>query len=244
MGYLEYVPSFVASDNVDGVGILDISVSLFDTFFLYEFDVSLASDICANTMKMGINPSVTHAFDDISLSYCKIKDGAISDRYIDQTIHKDILRRASHEITGAYSALDIFTNETEMKHMIADADISFSIGFNAILHDASNVGLLTRAEYQALSNENIEIKGLLHTSDLLICFILDSESDNSVAYDMLQNKMTEAYMSNGNNFPIRISLGFSVGQYVALQIQYNPVAHSYFNTQLGSTSYKCLLKMC
>lgn len=241
MGYLEYVASFNGLDSVDAIGSLDVSASLFSSLFSYQFDVSYATDICANTMKMGVNSSSIDIFNDISLSHTILKSGQICADYVDQHIYKDAIRRISYQFTGAHSAADIFTNEEEMVTIVRESDISFADGFNGILSNVSNLGLKTRAQYSSLTDLNA--KGLYTICDKLLCFTIDSNVDNTAGYQILQSAMTQAYQNNGNSFPININFGFSAGQYVGVRMSYEPNPDNPNCFQFDPISYKCLLRL-
>lgn len=244
MGYLESILQLSGLSDVSAVCTLDISASTFENIYEYELDVSHATDICASTLKIGVSDlSASPPFNNILFSESICKAGHSNTHYEDQRVFKDVIRRVSYEIIGSYSATDIYTNEGALSLQVKNEDVSLCDKFNSIISTTSSLGLKTRQEYEQLTS-NQDAQQLYALGDKLLGLILDGSQNDPISFSTLETKMTSAYQNSGNTLPIRVKIGFPVGTYIGVRIEYHPSGNTNnLYSNFTPISYKCLMKM-
>ena len=233
-------------EDVSAIAIIDVSLSVFNNLFAFQSDSDSIDDLNSTDMTYGVNlnsSDLSYVFKDISYSFATVVENQINSYYSDQEIYNDFIRNLAFQITGGYSGVDLFTNESALTQGVQNMDASFQDTFQLILdelvEDVSNNGFKTITEISLLT-QNDE---LYKAANAL--FVINSNSGNSSQryldlLDDISNASTSATNISGGVGPITVPLRFSSGDKIALRLLYKTNMTNY---TIIDRSYKVLLNL-
>lgn len=249
-------PSFAAAltgftgfTEVSAVAQIDVSASKFNNIFSITTDSSDIDDIEDSDIKFSVESTFTYPFvdsGDVSLAFsnAQIKYGAINNQYLDQSLKKDVVRNIAKSITGGYAVADIFSNEEELLNDVSNQDISMHDNFFQIINSVKELD--QSYTVNAFGDLTADQARVLKTAQAL--FTVNATDDGGPRQDALFADLSNASVDASGNAKSEttVSLKFSVGDTIALRIQYDPndsSAPGMGENPVNSRSYKILLKL-
>lgn len=210
-------------EDVDAIAVLDVSLQDFNSIFVFQSDSDDLDDLSVNDLKFGLNSSAMNLFSDTSFSFAEVVENKVNTYYSDQNIHDDYVRNLAYQITGGYSAADIFSNEEGLVQGVKDLDPSFQETFNNTLNtlilDTSNNGTKSLPEINNLTTNSTVFKSAI----ALLTINLNSSSDSSrlnTLFTDIAAASAAAATSENNVGPITVPIRFHSGDKIALRIVY------------------------
>jgi len=233
--------------DVSAVAVLDVSLSAFNSIFSFQSDSDDLDDLSINDLKFGLNTAALNIFSELSFSYGTVVEQQVNSYYSDQLIHSDYVRNLAKQITGGYSAADIFTNEEGLVDGVKALDLTFQMLFNTIINTLIN-------ETSTNGHKSIpEIDDLTENSTVykaaIALFVINvnsgATSDRLVTlFDDISAASVAATVSEANVGPIVVPLRFHSGDKIALRLIYkNQDTNPLGNNIIGPRSYKLLLNL-
>jgi hypothetical protein len=234
-------------DDCSAIALLDVSLSEFNQLFSFQSDSDDLDDLSVNDLKFGVNSSASAMFSTLLYSHGTVVEQQINSYYSDQFIYNDYVRNLAFQITGGYSASDIFTNEENLVQGVQDLDSTFQTLFTSILTsiitDTTNNGYKSIDEIQDLTENG----SLFKAAVALFTINVNSGSTSSRLTDLFDDIKTasdDATISTGNVGPITVPLRFYSGDKIAVRLVYknqntNPIG----NNTIVPRSYKLLLNL-
>jgi hypothetical protein len=237
----------LALADVSAIAVLDVSLSDFNTLFSFQSDSDDLDDLSVNDLKFGINTSSSTVFSNLLYSHGTVVEQKINSYYSEQFIYNDFVRNIAYQITGGYSASDIFSNEENLLQGVKDLDSTFQSLFTTILTD-----VITDTTTNGFRDVH-EIKDLTQDASLykaaIALFTINSNSGPASErltdlFDDIKTASDAATVSTANVGPITVPLRFYSGDKIALRLEYknqdtNPIG----NNILVPRSYKLLLNL-
>lgn len=230
----------VGLEDVSAVAMLDVSLSDFNSLFSFKSDSDDIDDLSINDLKFGINSNALNIFSNIPFSNAVVVSGNINTFYQNQQIKKDYVRNLAYQITGGYSAADIFTNEEALATGVSNLDPSFQSSFNTIVGDLIDLSFVSIEDFGTSTNPSV-LKAALGL------FTLNLNEGSERTNQILSDIQTE---STNNSIPtsvgpITVPIRFHVGDRIAIRLVYKNqnTVFSGNNTTLEPRSYKILLNL-
>ena len=247
-------PSFAAQlafsgfTEVSAVAQIDVSASKFNNFFSITTDSSDIDNVQSSDIKFSVESTFTYPFldyGDVSLAFsnAQIKYGAINNQYADQSVKKDVVRNIAKSITGGYAVADIFSNEEELLNDVSNQDISMHNNFFQIITSVKDTGQSTVDAFASLSDDQARV---LKTAQAL--FTVNATDDGGARQEALFADLSDASVDDNGDAKSEttVPLRFSVGDMIALRIQYDPNSspvQGMGDNHVKSRSYKILLNL-
>ena len=234
-------------DDCSAIAVLDVSLSAFNSIFSFQSDSDDLDDLSINDLKFGLNTAATDIFSSLAFSYGTVVEQQVNSYYSNQEIYSDYVRNLAKQITGGYSAADIFTNEEGLVSGVQALDATFQQSFNTIINslisETSNNGHKSIPEIDALTENATVYKAAI------ALFVINVNSGATserliTLFDDISAASAEATVSEANAGPIVVPLRFHSGDKIALRLVYknfdtNPLG----NNIIGPRSYKLLLNL-
>ena len=227
-------------EDVSAVATIDISLSDFNSIFSFQSDSDDLDDLSINDLKFGINPAASNIFSNLKFSYSNVVSGNVNNYYTSQEIYRDYVRNLAFQITGGYSAADIFTNEEQLVTGVKDLDTTFSNGFNVIINSLIQIGYVSIADFNTSSNPSV-------LKAALALFTLNLNSGNERTTQLLSD-IQEAGQNSSiptSVGPITVPIKFHEGDKIALRLVYKNANTTFAGNSatIESRSYKILLNL-
>lgn len=234
-------------DDCSAIAMMDVSLSNFESLFTFESDADDLDDLSINDLKFGINPASSNYFSTLLYSYATVVEQKVNSFYSDQQIYKDYIRSVAKQITGGYSASDIFTNESDLVQGVKDLDATFQALFTNIIvnliSDTANNGSKTVNEI----NNLVENASVYKAAIALFTINVNSGATNERLLTVFQDiaaASDAATVSTANVGPITVPLRFHVGDKIAIRLVYkNQNTNPFGNNVIQPHSYKLLLNL-
>jgi hypothetical protein len=234
-------------DDCSAIALLDVSLSEFNQLFSFQSDSDDLDDLSVNDLKFGVNSSASAMFSTLLYSHGTVVEQQINSYYSDQFIYNDYVRNLAFQITGGYSASDIFTNEENLVQGVQDLDSTFQTLFTSILTsiitDTTNNGYKSIDEIQDLTENGSLFKAAI----ALFTINVNSGSTSSrltELFDDIKTASDAATVSTGNVGPITVPLRFYSGDKIAVRLVYkNQNTTPIGNNTIVPRSYKLLLNL-
>lgn len=232
--------------DVSAIATIDVSLSLFNNLFALQSDSDSINDLESEDVAFGVNTNssnLSSLFKDVSYSFATVVENQINSYYSGQEIYNDFIRNIAFQITGGYSGVDLFTNETPLVQGVKNMDISFQYNFQNILdgliEDTSTNGFKTIDEINLMS-QNAELY-----KAAIALFVINTNSGNSSQrfldfLDDISAASTSATNISGGVGQITVPLRFSSGDKIALRLLYKTDITTY---TIVDRSYKVLLNL-
>lgn len=234
-------------DDCSAIALLDVSLSDFNQLFTFQSDSDDLDDLSVNDLKFGIASGASTIFSNILYSYGTVVEQQINSYYDDQSIYDDYVRNLAFQITGGYSASDIFTNEANLVQGVQDLDSTFQSLFTniivALLTDTINNGHKSIPDIQNLTANDSVFKAAVALFTINVNSGASSERLTDL-FDDIKTASDAATVSTGNVGPITVPLRFYSGDKIAVRLVYknqntNPIG----NNTIVPRSYKLLLNL-
>ena len=253
--------------DVSAVAILDVSLSQYRSLFSFITDSEDINDVSNEDLKFGINNitdlsgfdvsglnDISGFFSDFSFSDATVVENRINTSYAvaEQQIKKDYVRDLAKQVTGGYTASDIFGNETNLRNAVVSLDASFQESLTNTLSTLWGQDHLTTAEVtdshnyatayraaQALftvntlsANDNERLTTLL--DDISYVSSIRTQTTGDLSLNSLDPSL------NSMEVPLR----FHAGDKIAVRLVYHPKSNDPIgNNTIGPRSYKVLLNL-
>ena len=253
--FAAHLPGGTGFAAVDAIATFDLSASVFNKLFFITVDSSDIDNVEGNDVVFSIDGSaVKYPFveangaSDVSMAFSNstIKYGAINNQYVDQSLKKDIVRHIAKSITGGYAVADIFSNESEL---IADVEAQ-DVSLHEILGSAIDS---LKAVTEGYTVDQINDATIVDTDQLRFFQVAQSlfginVNDTGVGgrqealFADLSNASVDA--SGHPLASVTVPLKFTVGDAIALRIQYDPNSSpvdGMGDNTIPSRSYKILI---
>ncbi len=234
-------------DDCSAIALLDVSLSNFNQLFTFQSDSDDLDDLSVNDLKFGIASGASTIFSNILYSYGTVVEQQINSYYDNQSIYDDYVRNLAFQITGGYSASDIFTNEANLVQGVQDLDSTFQSLFTniivALLTDTINNGHKSLPDIQNLTENDSVFKAAIALFTINVNSGASSERLTDL-FDDIKTASDTATVSTGNVGPITVPLRFYSGDKIAVRLVYknqntNPIG----NNTIVPRSYKLLLNL-
>ena len=234
-------------DDCSAIAMMDVSLSNFESIFTFESDADDLDDLSVNDLKFGINPASSNYFANLLYSHATVIEQIVNSYYSDQQIYKDYIRSVAKQITGGYSASDIFTNEADLVQGVKDLDATFQALFTNtmvnLISDTANNGPKTVNEI----NNLVENASVYKAAIALFTINVNSGATNERLLTVFQDIATAsdaATVSTANAGPITVPLRFHAGDKIAIRLVYkNQNTNPFGNNVIQPHSYKLLLNL-
>ena len=229
------------------IALLDVSLSNFNQLFTFQSDSDDLDDLSVNDLKFGVNSSASAMFSTLLYSHGTVVEQQINSYYDNQSIYDDYVRNLAFQITGGYSASDIFTNEANLVQGVQDLDSTFQSLFTniivALLTDTINNGHKSLPDIQNLTENDSVFKAAIALFTINVNSGASSERLTDL-FDDIKTASDAATVSTGNVGPITVPLRFYSGDKIAVRLVYknqntNPIG----NNTIVPRSYKLLLNL-
>jgi hypothetical protein len=236
--------------DCSAIAVLDVSLSAFNSLFSFESDSDDLDDLSVNDLKFGLNTAAGSLFSDICYSYADVVESMVNSVYSEQQIYHDYIRNVAKQITGGYSAADIFTNEEELVEGVKTLDLTFQQLFTSIISTLINetntlghkgldeIGTLSAAEYSSVYRAAIAL------------FTINANSGATherllTLFDDIRAASADYVAANGTTpSSIVVPIRFHSGDKVALRLVYkNTNTTPLGNNSIDPRSYKLLLNL-
>ena len=233
--------------DCSAIAVLDVSLSAFNSIFSFQSDSDDLDDLSVNDLKFGIASGASTIFSNILYSYGTVVEQQINSYYDNQSIYDDYVRNLAFQITGGYSASDIFTNEANLVQGVQDLDSTFQSLFTniivALLTDTINNGHKSLPDIQNLTENDSVFKAAIALFTINVNSGASSERLTDL-FDDIKTASDAATVSTGNVGPITVPLRFYSGDKIAVRLVYknqntNPIG----NNTIVPRSYKLLLNL-
>lgn len=234
-------------DDCSAIALLDVSLSNFNQLFTFQSDSDDLDDLSVNDLKFGIASGASTIFSNILYSYGTVVEQQINSYYDNQSIYDDYVRNLAFQITGGYSASDIFTNEENLVQGVQDLDSTFQSLFTniivALVTDTINNGHKSIPDIQNLTENDSVFKAAIALFTINVNSGASSERLTDL-FDDIKTASDAATVSTGNVGPITVPLRFYSGDKIAVRLVYknqntNPIG----NNTIVPRSYKLLLNL-
>ena len=234
-------------DDCSAIALLDVSLSEFNQLFSFQSDSDDLDDLSVNDLKFGIASGASTIFSNILYSYGTVVEQQINSYYDNQSIYDDYVRNLAFQITGGYSASDIFTNEANLVQGVQDLDSTFQSLFTniivALVTDTINNGHKSIPDIQNLTENDSVFKAAVALFTINVNSGASSERLTDL-FDDIKTASDAATVSTGNVGPITVPLRFYSGDKIAVRLVYknqntNPIG----NNTIVPRSYKLLLNL-
>jgi hypothetical protein len=234
-------------EDVSAIAMLDVSLSAFNSIFSFQSDSDDLDDLSINDLKFGLNTAATNIFGTTLFSHATVVENRINTYYPNQHIYDDYVRNLAYQITGGYSAADIFTNESGLVTGVKDLDPTFQQLFNTIINglisETSTNGHKSIPEIDTLTANATVYKAAI------ALFVINVNSGATSPrlislFDDITASSAAATISSGNAGPIVVPIRFHSGDKIALRLVYkNQNTSPLGNNVIQPRSYKLLLNL-
>lgn len=251
-------PSFAAAlpggtgfTAVDAIATFDLSASVFNNLFFITVDSSDINNDDNTDVIFSIDGSaVQYPFMDggISMEFSNstVKYGAKNNQYVDQSLKKDIIRHIAHEITGGYAVADIFSNESELIADVESRDDKLHESLHASIDALKDVsGGYTVDEIPNIGDD--DQRRFFQVAQSLFGINVNDTGTGGRQEALFADLSNASVDSNGNALAsVTVPLKFTVGDAIALRIQYDPNSSPVSgmgSNPISSRSYKILIPL-
>lgn len=256
-------PSFAAAleggtgfTGIDAVAVFDLSAEVFNNLFFITVDSSDIDDTSSNDVIFSVDAAnVQYPFveddgagNDVSMAFSNstLKNGAINNQYVDQSLKKDLIRHVAKSITGGYAVADIFSNESALINDVVAQDIEIHTSLHQSIDTLKNVtGGYTVDEIPDISDN--DERRFFQVAQSLFSINVNDTSAGGRQERVFEDLSNASVDSSGNaKATVTVPLKFTVGDAIALRIQYypssSPVPGMGSNT-VSSRTYKILIPL-
>ena len=234
-------PSFAAAleggtgfTDIDAVAVFDLSAEVFNNLFFITVDSSDIDDTSSNDVVFSIDAAnVQYPFveddgagNDVSMAFSNstLKNGAINNRYVDQSLKKDLIRHVAKSITGGYAVADIFSNESALINDVVAQDIEI----HNSLHQSIDA---LKSVTDGYTVDEINSTGIPDPDQLRFFQVAQSlfgininDTGSGGRQERVYEDLSNASVDSSGNAKatVTVPLKFAVGDAIALRIQYDP----------------------
>jgi hypothetical protein len=253
-GTLQIDPTFdttiqqdVGLEDVSAIAMLDVPLSNFNSIFVFQSDSDDLDDLAINDLKFGLNPDAANLFSTTLFSYAEVQENQVNSYYSEQHIYDDYIRNLAVQITGGYSAADIFTNEESLVNGVKNLDSTFQQLFNAIIN-----GLISETVSSGPKSlpeiDNLTTNSSVYKSAIALFTINVNSGTTSprliTLFDDIRAASNATATSANHVGPITVPIRFHSGDKIALRLVYkNLNTNPYGNHIIQPRSYKLLLNL-
>ncbi len=252
--------------DVSAVAILDVSLSQYRSLFSFITDSEDINDVSNEDLKFGINSitdlsgfdvsglnDISGFFSDFSFSDATVVENRINTSYAvaEQQIKKDYVRDLAKQVTGGYTASDIFGNETNLRNAVVSLDASFQESLTNTLSTLLGEDHLTTAQVTAgddYATAYRAAQALFTVNTLSTDNRLTTLLDDISYVSYIRTQTTATDLSLNSEDPslnsMEVPLRFHAGDKIAVRLVYHPnSAQPIGNNTIGPRSYKVLLNL-
>ena len=247
--------------DIQAVATFDLSASMFNNLFFITVDSSDIDDLEANDIIFSVDgtdyqyPFIDGGSNNIAFSNSTIQNGAINNKYVDQSLKKDIVRHIAYSITGGYAVADIFSNEADLLADVVAQDASLHeiftntiTGLKAATDGGTAYNSGTGYTADAIPNiTDVDEKRFFKVAQSLYSININ-DTVNGRQQKIYEDLSNNSFDSNGAKASVTIPLRFEVGDAIALRIQYDPNSSPVSGGGMGgneisSRAYKILIPL-
>ena len=254
--------------DVSAVAILDVSLSQYRSLFSFTTDSEDINDLSNEDLKFGINNitdlsgfdvsglnDISGFFNEFVFSDATVVENRINTSYAvsEQQIKKDYVRDLAKQVTGGYTASDIFGNETNLRNAVVSLDASFQESLTSTLSTLWGLDHLTPAEVTDSHNYATVYRAAQALFTVNTLSANDNERLTTLLDDIsyvssIRTETTASDLSLNSEDPslnsMEVPLRFHAGDKIAVRLVYNPKSDDPIGSnRISSRSYKVLLNL-